>query len=274
MRKIKMFKATRKIFLMALLLAATTFTACNSTSFLGDFRAVHGSGNLVEEIRDFNGISGVSLATAGHLSIEMGNTESLRITADGNLMEFIETEARNGDLSIHTTSNVRLEPSSPISYRLTVKDLKKISIYSSGDIQAPKLKADSFSIAVASSGDLSMDGLEAEKLRVEIMSSGDVSLGNLIAASLQVNISSSGDLEIAGGEVKTQDIALNSSGDYIAPNLASSEVKANLNSSGSATIRVSENLIANLNSSGDLRYHGNPTVNINKNSSGNVSRID
>jgi uncharacterized Zn-binding protein involved in type VI secretion len=270
----KMFKVTGKIFLMAFLLAATTSTACNTTFLQGDFRTVRGSGKLVEEIRDLNGISGVSLATSGDLSIEVGNTESLRITADDNLIEFIKTEEKNGELSIHTTNDVHLEPTNPIHYHLTVKDLKKIAIYSSGDIQAPELKAEDFSVTVASSGDLSIDGLEAGTLHVEIMSSGDVNLGNLTAERLDVDINSSGDLEIAGGEVATQEIAINSSGDYIAPNLASREATANLNSSGSATIRVSGNLAANLNSSGDLRYHGNPSVNINRNSSGDVSKID
>jgi hypothetical protein len=269
-----MFKATSKVFWAVFLLTAATFTACNTTFLQGDFKSVRGSGNPVEEIRDLNGISGVSLATSGNLSIEVGNTESLRITADDNLLEFIKTGVKDGELEIGTTNNVLLEPTSPVRYHLTVKDLKNIAIYSSGDVQAPNLRAEDFSVTVASSGDLSMDGLEAETFHVQILSSGDVKLGNLKAGSLDVNISSSGDLEIAAGEVGTQDIVLNSSGDYIAPNLASKEATASLNSSGSATISVSENLAANLNSSGDLRYRGAPAVNINRNSSGDVSKMD
>lgn len=259
---------------MAILFAAIAFTGCNGNLLRGNFRSVGGSGRLVEDTRELNGISAVNLATSGHLNIERGNAESLRITADDNLLELIEIGVKNGELTIRTANGVNLEPTSPLRYYLTVKDLKKISIYSSGDIQAPKLKAEDFSVTVASSGDLSMDGLEAQTLSVAILSSGDVKLGNLKADSLEVNISSSGDLEIAAGEVSTQEIAINSSGDYIALNLASNEAKANLNSSGSATIMVSEDLTANLNSSGNLRYYGNPAVNINRNSSGNVSKMD
>lgn len=269
-----MFKLTSKIFLMALLLAATGLAACNGTFLTGDFRSVRGSGNLVEKTHDLNGISGVSLATSGTLSIEVGNTESLRITADDNLIEFIDIGVKGSELSIRTTNGVHLDPASPIRYHLAVKDLNRIAIYSSGDIQAPKLKAGDFSIAVASSGDVSIDGLETETLHVEIMSSGDVNLGNLQADRLNVDISSSGDLEIVGGEVRAQVITLNSSGDYTAPNLASKEAKASLNSSGSATVWVSENLTVNLNSSGDFRYRGNAAANINKNSSGDVLKMD
>lgn len=269
-----MSKAASKIFLMVLLLTATSFTACNSTCLQGNYRTVRGSGNLVEDVRELNGITAVSLATAGHLSIKLGSTESLRIAADDNLIELIEAEVSNGELRIHTKNGVYLAPTGSVRYYLTVRDLKKISVYSSGDIQAPNLKADKFSITVASSGDVSIDALEATTLRVEIVSSGDVNLGSLKADALYVNISSSGDLKIAGGEVGAQDIALNSSGDYTAPNLASNEAKAQLNSSGSATIRVSENLTANLNSSGDLRYYGNPAASVKTNSSGDVAKMD
>jgi hypothetical protein len=56
---------------------------------------VRGSGNVVEETREVSGVSGVELATLGTLHVEIGESESLRIEAEDNLLEYIETDVRN-----------------------------------------------------------------------------------------------------------------------------------------------------------------------------------
>jgi hypothetical protein len=244
-----------------------------SACSIGDGRTVRGSGKVVEETRAVSDFAGVNLATIGHLTIEVGDTESLRIEAEDNLMEYLETEVHNGRLSIGTQDNIRLRTTRPINYYLTVTGLDAIEISSSGDIQAPDLEAERFSITISSSGDLEMADLEADSLTVKISSSGDVTMGVLDANTLEVDISSSGNLTIAGGQVKTQNITINSSGDYAAQDLASDEAEVRLSSSGSATIWVQDHLRANLSSSGDLRYRGNPTVDATTTSSGDIIQI-
>jgi hypothetical protein len=256
-------------FLTTLILAILVLSACS----IGDGRTVRGSGKVVEETRAVSGVTGVDLATLGNLTIEVGDTESLRIEAEDNLMAYLETEVRNGRLSIETQDNVNLRNTRPINYYLTVTGLDTIEISSSGDIQAPDLEAERFSINISSSGDLEMGDLEADSLTVRISSSGDVTMGLLDANTLEVDISSSGNLDIRGGQVKTQDITISSSGNYTAQDLASDEAVVRLSSSGSATIWVQDYLRANLSSSGDLRYRGNPTVDATTTSSGDVTQI-
>ena len=187
-----------------------------------------------------------------YINILNGNRE-LRIEAEDNLIEHFITEVRSGKLRIETEANVRVNPTKPVNYYLTVTGLDTIVITSSGDIQAPDLEADQFSITISSSGDLDMGMLDAD--------------------SLDVNISSSGNLEVAGGQVQTQDVTISSSGNYTAQDLASVEADMRLSSSGSATIWVQDSLKANLSSSGDLRYRGNPTVDATTTSSGDVIQI-
>jgi hypothetical protein len=229
-----------------------------------------GSGRMISEQRTVSGINGVSLATTGDLLIEVGNYESLRIEADDNLISRIQTDVRDGILTIQTGTFSNLYFTQNVRYYLTVRNLNSISIVSSGNIQAPDLKADRFLINVSSSGNLKMGNLSTDALDVNISSSGNVFMGVLKAGSLNVNISSSGDLNIGGGEVEKQNIAINSSGKYQAPNLASEDAGVAINSSGDAAIRVRDRLSVQLNSSGNLHYWGNPSVNINKNSSGDI----
>jgi hypothetical protein len=240
---------------------------------LANVDMVRGSGNVVEETREVSGITGVNLATSGNLFIELGDTESLRIEAEDNLMEYHETEVLGGILRIRIREEVSLNRTQPVNYYLTVTGLDTIRISSSGDIEAPDLQAERFSIDISSSGDLDMGDLEADRLSVDINSSGDVRMGELQADRIEVDIDSSGNLEIAGGSVERQDISIGSSGNYTAPDLESVTAEVRSNSSGTVTIRVRDRLTANLNGSGDVRYYGNPTVDSMTNSSGDVERI-
>jgi len=235
--------------------------------------AERGSGRMATEQRNVSGVIGVSLATAGELFIETGTTESLRIEAEDNLIPLIQTDVHDGVLTIQNRQPGHTRFTRSVHYYLTVNNLNSISISSSGDIQAPDLRAERFAISVSSSGDLKMGDLQTDALTVNIFSSGDVTMGVLNARLLDVNINSSGNLSVGGGEVKRQNIVINSSGDYMAQNLASDESSVSLNSSGDATIRVRNQLTANLNSSGDLHYLGNPTANISKSSSGDIIRM-
>jgi hypothetical protein len=239
--------------LAALVLVTLLLLACSITAPLGVGETVRGSGNVVEESRPVSGITGVELATLGNLFIELGDTESLRIEAEDNLMEHLETMVRGGKLRIETEANVRIDATRPVNYYLTATGLDMIEISSSGDIQAPDLEAERFSISISSSGDLEIVMLNAD--------------------SLDVNISSSGNLDIASGQVRKQDITISSSGNYTAPDLVSGEAEVRLSSSGSTTIWVQDSLKANLSSSGDLRYRGNPTVDATTTSSGDVIQI-
>jgi hypothetical protein len=264
-----MSRTGHTIRLVAIILVALGLTACS----IGGRRTVLGSGSVLEETREVSGATGVNLATIGDLTIEIGAAESLRIEAQENLMAYIETEVRNGRLTIESQDDIELRNTRPINYYLTVTGLDTIVISSVGDIRAPDLEAERFSISISSTGNLKMGDLEADTLTVKISSTGDVTMGMLNANTLDISISSTGNLDIAGGEVRTQNITISSSGKYRAQDLASDEAEVRLNSSGSATIWVRNHLKADLNSSGDLRYRGNPTVDSSTSSSGDVKQI-
>lgn len=228
--------------------------ACNLTvnSFLGD--TVRGSGEVIEESRDISGISRVGLTMPGTLYISIGSDEGLRIEAEENLLEYIQTNVRGSQLQIETQRGINLQATRPINYYLTVARLEEVDITSSGDVEVKDLEADSFSASISSSGSLL--------------------ISNLVGDSLQVRISSSGNLDILGGEVREQTIRLSSSGEYRARDLASTRADVTLTSSGDATVRASERLTGRLSSSGDLYYIGNPAMDVSTSSSGRVRPID
>lgn len=235
---------------------------------------VKGDGDVIEEQRSVSGISRVRVANQGDLFIELGEQESLVIEAESNLMQYLESEVRAGELVLDTSNGVNLGNTKPIRYYLTVTELEGVAISSSGDIEAPALEADKFSIDVNSSGNVSVEGLIVQDLDVNISSSGGVAIDELTAGRLEVDISSSGNLAIKSGAVEQQGISISSSGDYDGGELSSQRANVRLTSSGNATVRVSDELTARLSSSGSLYYIGSPTIDAQESSSGDVIQLE
>jgi hypothetical protein len=237
-----------------LVLSAFGLSACTATLPPAGGRTIEGSGTLAEETRPLDDITAVELAMPGTLHIELGASDSLRLSAEDNLLASIRTEARGGELVIQSTPGFNLQPREPIDYYLTVTALDTLSVSSSGDIEAPDLVATHFSLSISSSGNVALQSLQAE--------------------TLDVRISSSGNLIIGGGRVGRQEISLSSSGNYLAKDVACLEAQADLSSSGNATLRVQDSLRATLSSSGMLYYIGSPQVTVDASSSGQAVQIE
>ena len=265
---------TRTIVFLGLILALSAMACQIGGVQLENTSLIRTPGEIIEETRPINDVSGVVLAIQGHMVIEVGEEESLVIEGEDNIIDNITSEVQNGVLYIKSRNNLPLRNLKPIYYYLTVKDLNKIVISSSGDIEAPDLQANHFSVTLSSSGDLVMGDLDTETLTVRLSSSGNTKMDGLEANSLDINISSSGDLDILGGEVEYQDITISSSGSYNARELESENADVLLSSSGTATILVKDQLTANLTSSGDLRYLGNPDLDVSISSSGRITSLD
>jgi hypothetical protein len=264
----------RNPFNLAGLALICSMLACTWTmNGVGGNQLVPGSGTPASENRAVSNFTGVELGTPGTMDVSLGSSESLRIEADDNLLQYIQTDVSGGRLVIKTRQGITLQPVRPIKYHLTVLRLNSLGISSSGDITVPDLKSDDFSITISSSGNLTMKQLDCSSLRVQISSSGDTSISALNAKSISVNISSSGNLDIVGGNVPKQTITISSSGEYRARDLASENADVSLSSSGEATLRVSAVLSGRLSSSGNINYIGSPKVNVSTSSSGRAKQI-
>jgi Putative auto-transporter adhesin, head GIN domain len=235
-----------------LALALLGLSGCLVSPLAGQ-EILEGSGTLAEENRTVDRITRVQLGAPATLHIEIGSIESLRVSADDNLLPYLEAEVRGGELDLRVRPGVNVRPRQPIDFYLTVPALERIRITSSGDVEAPDLAAPHFEATITSSGSMTIAGLQAETLDVEITSSGR--------------------LTILGGSAENQTIRISSSGDYDAKAVQSKRASVRLTSSGSATLQVLERLDADLSSSGNVYYLGSPEVSVDTSSSGKAIPI-
>lgn len=224
----------RKLALLVVVLVGAL--ACS----VGGLGTVRGTGSVTQEERPVSHFSGVTLATLGNLYIEVGNEEKLVIEAQENLLPYFETTVTGEMLKIKMRDGVNLNPTAPVNFYLTVKNLDTLVLTSSGNVEAPALRADTFS--------------------VELGGSGDIEIVSLTADALEVQISGSGTLRASGGRVEKQEATISGSGKYEARGLQSNEADVTISGSGSMTINVRQHLKVNISGSGSVRYVGSPAL--------------
>ena len=239
---------------IALAILATSL-ACTVTfpSVSVNIDRMEGSGNVIEETREVRDFSRVRLAGFGRLYIERGETESLRIEAEDNLLQYITTEVKGEELDIRWQKNILVTNHEPVNFYLTVKTLDTITLDGAGDIEAPDMRAETFAVNANGAGNFELLNLEADALVVTVSGAGNVTVT---------------------GEVMAQTVKINGLGYYQALDLESETAQVEINAAGSATVRVSDDLNATINGAGSIDYYGNPTVSQHVNGVGRISRID
>ncbi len=233
--------------------AALVLLIVGSSGCIGfsDWKTVQGSGNVTTEPRTVQGFDKVSVSGGGELTLVQGDQESLTVEADDNLLPYIRSEVRNGNLLLGPhEANVR--SSRPIRYQLALKNLRELHVSGSVRSEAARIRSDSLGLHISGSG------------RVEV--------GQLEARALTVNISGSGTTTVAGA-VDQQEIHISGSGDQVAPDLKSQRAQVHISGSGGATLWVTDALNAHISGSGRVQYRGQPSVDSHVSGSGKVRHM-
>ena len=238
--------ALKKIIIFTSLITVLLLSSCGLPMRYTD---VHGSGKLATEERHISGVESVVLSGIGTVIIEQGDDESLEITAEDNILDYLESNVRGSRLTLDTKEFIEIYPTKEITYHLTVKDLSYVGIDGSGAVE--------------------MNDLETNDLSIGISGSGKFGVEDLSADTLDADISGSGKMEIAG-DVDRQAVNLSGSGVYSAADLSSMSADVNISGSGNAVLWVVDDLELVLSGSGAIEYYGEPVLNVDVSGSGSV----
>ena len=182
---------------------------------------VIGSGHLTSESRKIHGFTGVELAGPGNVIVQQTGAESVTVEAEDNLQLQLNAEVRDGWLYLSTTGNI--QPTRPITWHVTVRDLRGLYSAGSGTITVPRVATDSLQVVVAGSGTIRVAGtaeaqsaliagsgayaareLESTRARIDMTGSGHADLS--VSESLDVTITGSGSVEYFGHPVVNEHV--------------------------------------------------------------------
>ncbi len=258
----------KSIIVSAIVAAIVVFPFTNTfASFTG--------GNAVKETRNISDFSSIELVCSADLFITQGNTQSVVVEADEELMSHLFTEVVNGTLKVYIKKyrkNIHVA-----KVYVTVPNLEKVSLVGSGDMTFTEVfKTKDFKIKIVGSGDLNAP-LDAKNVEVSIAGSGDVKLsgikgdfqinvggsGDTYAKDLQLNncdlsVAGSGDINLEGSSSKLV-VSIAGSGDIEAENFKAVDVHAKVAGSGDIKVTAVESLSGSIVGSGSIYYYGNPS---------------
>ncbi|MCB0834285.1 MAG: DUF2807 domain-containing protein [Bacteroidetes bacterium] len=187
--------------------------------------------------------------------VKQGNTQSLVIEADEDVLKDIVSEVHNGVLKIgledrwfdRTWTNKR------IKVYVTMPVVKGFKLSGSGEIIGEgDIKSDDLSLTISGSGKIRM---------------------NVFAETISSEISGSGDVRLSGTTTE-YNCRISGSGNIDAMDLRTENCRAKISGAGDARVSVSGDLDVQISGSGNIAYAGDPkTVNTRVSGSGNVRKM-
>ena len=199
---------------ITLLIAITMVTlACSLFSVnQGSTSRVEGSGVLASEERPVSSFTAVEIDGSAIVTISFGDTVSVVVETDDNILPLIETTVRGRALVIETKPNTNIDTKLGIHVTITMKSLEGATIRGSGNINIADVQADKLDFRIPGSGVITATG-NAERLDARIDGSGNIVCDELQAKSASVEINGSGKVIVYASE--SLDASINGSGNVV-----------------------------------------------------------
>lgn len=219
---------------IVVVIACIALTGCVNAQW---GKRVKGNGNKVTKTRTVGEFDEVYAGGSFDVKLVAGQEGKITIKMDENLLDYLITEVKNGELVIKWKKGHNISYKNEILITVPFTDIDRVALSGSGDV---------YSEAV----------IRADNLKATLSGSGDLNL-RVDTNNLDTGISGSGDIRLSG-EADFIDGGISGSGDIHAYDLKTKEADLSIAGSGGIKISVSDKLKARIAGSGDIFYKGNP----------------
>lgn len=199
------------------------------------FDCVYGSGNQVTETRNVEPFREIEVGGSVKLVIRQDSSTSLRIVADDNIQDRIETRVRGGKLHIEMDGNFC--ETGPITIYASSRTLEGVD--ASGAVE------------VISDGVLS-----AERFSLDLSGSTKVNL-QVNTGDMRTDASGSTEL-ILKGQARSHEIDMSGSGEVEALEFVVGNYRINTSGASELKINVMNDLDVESSGASEISYRGNP----------------
>ncbi len=233
---------------------------------------INGKGDIVSENRALSGFTEINSEIEATVYITQGAEFDLRIEAQQNILDNIETDVSGNALEIH--ADHCMNNSEQIKIYVTLPVVTALDLSGSGAIIIQnKLNSPSLDLNVSGSGEITgLDSLITGSINLDISGSGNI---QVIANTpiLDASISGSGNLNLSGVG-STLNIDISGSGNYNGFYFTILTADIKVSGSGKVETNVASTLDVDISGSGDIYYKGTPAVTAEISGSGQLIHVD
>jgi hypothetical protein len=230
------------------------FIALSVLVFFNSCQKIKGKGDVVSETRSVSGFSEIDLGMSATVYLTNGDTNSLQVLAQENLLPYIQTNVNNGRLEIKVKHGFNLGNHEPMQVIVTAPGVTSLAVSGSGKI-------------------IVENQWNGTTLETSISGSGDTELSDVQCGTLKADISGSGSIRADGGQVSMADMTISGSGNIDFRNIVAWNADADISGSGDIYTQVNNQLDATISGSGNIYYLGNPQINVHISGSGNILKL-
>lgn len=175
-------------------LSLVTLSGCD-ISFLTD--GIRGSGVSKSESRDVSTFDQIELDGVGTVNVEFGDTPSLKVTGDDNLLEYVQTETEGGVLKICQKENIN--PVVDLTFDIVTNNLTGVEVDGAGKLKIRSAKLGDLKLVVDGAGAVTADGTAAN-LDIDVSGAAKIDANALQAKSVKISISGAGKADVYASE--------------------------------------------------------------------------
>lgn len=180
----------KRTFLILSLAVAALMTGCRMWG-------IRGNGSIRHEERDISSFEEIEAAGAYTIDIEVGESTSLNISAEENLLKYIKTEVHGNTLVIDNKKSI--SPRKEIRIKITTPDLTAIESSGANTIRAYNIKAERFKADLSGAGNITLEG-EAGRVRLELSGAGGINAKRLKARDVRIEVSGASNADVYASE--------------------------------------------------------------------------
>lgn len=195
-----------KKFALILIPLLLLFAGCKH----GMHSGLRGSGKREVQKREVASFTSISTEGAFNIEVVAQQTQGLEVEGDDNILPLISTEVSNGELRLRSSQN--FSATEPISFKISVPNLEKVTVSGAGKIDVAGLKNDSFEIVSEGAPQIKVSG-STKTVRIDTSGAAKIDTHSLRAAkgvvdskgvsNIQVDVNDQLDVTISGPSTVT-----------------------------------------------------------------------
>ena len=213
---------------------------------------IKGNGNVKQESRNAAAFTDISTSGAYKVVLEQGNTHSIRVEAEDNLLPYIETAISGGELKIHTKKGYHISPTKDITVYVVMEKVNRLSAGGAG-------------------GYTSKGALNSDRIQLQFSGAADANL-DIHTRQLNVGLSGSSNVKLKGTSEKAE-YGISGAADISALDLATGEARIGISGTGNADVFVQKKLDVSISGMGKVKYKGEPGITQAISGMGKISKI-
>jgi Putative auto-transporter adhesin, head GIN domain len=180
---------------LLVVIATFAMTACGDINIKigGKTAAVNGSGTVATAARDVPAFTTIETHGTGKMTLRVGEAQSIKITADDNLLPYLTTEVKDGVLVLKSSASISTK--NGITYEITAPQIDRLHNSGAISVNASGFSGPTLTVDALGAGSLVLAG-KVESFNSSLSGVGSINADKLVADRVSVDVSGVGSAEI------------------------------------------------------------------------------